>query len=429
MAKMRSQVEKNQALPISRSQLMPIRGFAPIQPKLTIGEPGDKYEQEADQVAAQVVNQIHAPAAQKAVQRQNMSEEDELQMKPMDIQRQDAMEEEELQMKPINTIQRQDAMEEDELQMKPMDTIQRQDAIEEEELQMKPAVQRQSEAEEATPDLESSIQQARGGGQAMPNLLKAKMEQSFGADFSGVKVHTDSRSNQLNQAIQAKAFTTGKDIFFRQGAYDPSSRGGQELLAHELTHVVQQGGSAVQPKRMMQRQIEQNAIGRSDSNVIQRLFGKKKQSTSPISLTPEDFFPVLNNQTARRYLREYCLKNSNSENIFFLDAVDLYKQGHMQANTIYQAFIRDEAPTKEVPNPPKAPKIINIDAPIRKNIEKSIKQPNDTAFDDAYQAIRRDIYRDIFPRFIKDPLAYKASEHMHHGLGSLEGADMYSGLD
>jgi hypothetical protein len=59
-------------------------------------------------------------------------------------------------------------------------------------------------------------------------------------------VHTDSQSDQLNKSIQAKAFTTGQDIFFRQGAYEPNSRGGQELIAHELTHVVQQNGGAVQ---------------------------------------------------------------------------------------------------------------------------------------------------------------------------------------
>jgi hypothetical protein len=69
------------------------------------------------------------------------------------------------------------------------------------------------------------------------------MGQAMGADFSGVKVHTDSQSDQLNKSIQAKAFTTGQDVFFRQGAYEPSSRGGQELIAHELTHVVQQGAS------------------------------------------------------------------------------------------------------------------------------------------------------------------------------------------
>ncbi len=69
----------------------------------------------------------------------------------------------------------------------------------------------------------------------------------MGSDFSRVKVHTDQTADTLNRSIQARAFTTGNDVFFRQGEYNPQSRGGQELIAHELTHVVQQGG--VQRKR------------------------------------------------------------------------------------------------------------------------------------------------------------------------------------
>jgi hypothetical protein len=95
----------------------------------------------------------------------------------------------------------------------------------------------------ASADLESSIQSARGSGQSLDANLQQSMGQAMGADFSGVKVHTDSQSDQLNKSIQAKAFTTGQDVFFRQGAYEPSSRGGQELIAHELTHVVQQGAA------------------------------------------------------------------------------------------------------------------------------------------------------------------------------------------
>ncbi|MBN4002733.1 MAG: DUF4157 domain-containing protein [Nostoc sp. LPT] len=160
-------------------------------------------------------------------------------------------EEEELQMKPldISTLQREEAPEEEELQMKSLDnsTLQREEAPEdEEELQMKPMVQRQAETGmAAAPDLEASINQARGGGQTMANNIREPMEQAFGADFSGVKVHTDGQSDQLNRSIQARAFTTGQDVFFRQGEYNPGSRGGQELLAHELTHVVQQSGGAI----------------------------------------------------------------------------------------------------------------------------------------------------------------------------------------
>jgi hypothetical protein len=73
------------------------------------------------------------------------------------------------------------------------------------------------------------------------------MEPVFGADFSQVRVHTDTQANTLNRTLSARAFTTGRDIFFRQGEYRPGSSTGQELIAHELTHVVQQGGAGVQP--------------------------------------------------------------------------------------------------------------------------------------------------------------------------------------
>ncbi|WP_414553520.1 hypothetical protein, partial [Anabaena sp. CCY 0017] len=114
-----------------------------IQMKLSIGQPGDKYEQEADKVAADVVQRINAPESEE-VQRMEIPEEEELQMKPAvnSIQRMEIPKEEELQMKPaVNSIQRMDVPEEEELQMKPaVNSIQRMDVPEEEELQMKPAV-------------------------------------------------------------------------------------------------------------------------------------------------------------------------------------------------------------------------------------------------------------------------------------------------
>lgn len=91
----------------------------------------------------------------------------------------------------------------------------------------------------------SRINSARGSGQALDGAVQQKMSESMGADFSGVRVHTGSESHQLNEQLSAKAFTTGNDIFFRGGEYNPQSSGGQELIAHELTHVVQQGSGAV----------------------------------------------------------------------------------------------------------------------------------------------------------------------------------------
>jgi len=96
--------------------------------------------------------------------------------------------------------------------------------------------------------VERSIDQARGGGQSMDHGTRTRMESAFGANFSGVRIHTDARADSLNQSLSARAFTTGSDVFFRQGEYNPGSSSGRELLAHELTHVVQQNGDGIQRK-------------------------------------------------------------------------------------------------------------------------------------------------------------------------------------
>ncbi len=89
------------------------------------------------------------------------------------------------------------------------------------------------------------INQARGSGQPLDGAVQEKMSGAIGTDFSSVRVHTSGEADQLNQQLGAKAFTTGQDIFFRGGAYNPQSSGGQELIAHELTHVVQQSSGVV----------------------------------------------------------------------------------------------------------------------------------------------------------------------------------------
>lgn len=94
-------------------------------------------------------------------------------------------------------------------------------------------------------DTAGRINRSRGSGQALDGTVQKQMTQSMGQDFSGVRVHTGSESHQLNEQLNAKAFTTGSDIFFREGAYNPQSSSGQELIAHELTHVVQQSSGAV----------------------------------------------------------------------------------------------------------------------------------------------------------------------------------------
>jgi hypothetical protein len=94
-------------------------------------------------------------------------------------------------------------------------------------------------------DLERDITSARSGGAPLEPDVRRSMEQGFGADFSAVRVHTGPASAELNRQVQAKAFTIGNDVFFGSGGPDTSSKAGTELLAHELTHVVQQDGAEV----------------------------------------------------------------------------------------------------------------------------------------------------------------------------------------
>jgi Domain of unknown function (DUF4157) len=90
----------------------------------------------------------------------------------------------------------------------------------------------------------SVLQSARGGGSALPERLGGRLQDAFGADFSGVRVHDDERSHELNRSMRAQAFTAGSDIFLGAEAPSIESTGGTHLLAHELTHVVQNGGGA-----------------------------------------------------------------------------------------------------------------------------------------------------------------------------------------
>jgi hypothetical protein len=89
---------------------------------------------------------------------------------------------------------------------------------------------------------EQSIRQARGHGQQLPDPVRQSMEQRFGADFRAVKLHTGTQAQHISRSLNAKAFTTGADIFFGKNRYNPGSTEGQKLLAHELTHTMQQGG-------------------------------------------------------------------------------------------------------------------------------------------------------------------------------------------
>lgn len=89
-----------------------------------------------------------------------------------------------------------------------------------------------------------AIHAKRGAGRELDPQVRTDLGRKLGDDFSDVRVHTDDESDALNRTVRAEAFTTGKDVFFRAGKYDPASNEGRKLIAHELTHVVQQRGSS-----------------------------------------------------------------------------------------------------------------------------------------------------------------------------------------
>lgn len=231
--------------------------FFAAQTKLSVGQPGDKYEQEADKVAEQVVNHdsdtpSFFTASAAGIQTKNIatritpliqkSEEEEAQSQ-IEVQRQEEEEEAQAKME----LQKQE--EEEEAQPK----LQRQPLEEEEEmLQTQPE---EEEEELLMPKTENGalnvnkmtaqkLQGTRGNGNPLNPAIRRQMENSFGADFKHVKIHTDSTAVQMNKNLGAQAFASNNDIYFNEGKYKPDTNAGKKLLAHELTHTIQQAGKA-----------------------------------------------------------------------------------------------------------------------------------------------------------------------------------------
>ncbi len=218
-----------------------------LQAKLTVSNPGDVYEREADRVAQMITRSGDTQLRRQA------EEEEEIQMQPAD-------EEKEIQ------AQRQ-AEEEEPVQAKATPEMQRQE-LPEEELQ---AQLTENQAATVRQSLETRINNKRGNGHPLSDNVREPMEQAFRTDFSEVRVHTDSEADALNQQLSAKAFTTGQDVFFREGEYSPGSSSGRALIAHELTHVVQQRGGQLHGDVQSQTETELTCnLSKSPSDVIQR---------------------------------------------------------------------------------------------------------------------------------------------------------------
>lgn len=213
-----------------------------VQAKLTVGQAGDQYEQEADAVADKVMR---------------MPEENFIQKKCAHCEE----EEKQVQRKPIvNGI-----------------------------------VQAKGDGNVVAGDTVSSkINSSRGNGSTMDSNTQSFMSSRFGTDFSQVKIHTDREAVQMSKELNAKAFTTGNDIYFNEGQYQPGSDSGKQLLAHELTHTVQQGAAGQKIQKFdfedcngTQQTDTNSAVDRAKEmlrNAISRL------NASPVTATTQTLF-------------------------------------------------------------------------------------------------------------------------------------------
>ena len=220
--------------------------FFGVQAKLAVGKANDPYEQQADTMADQVVAQKQNTTTNESFFSPKPSLASQItpgvQLKPL-ISRPSPTTATAVQLMPFEDVQTSSEAGENEeqaqtkVQLMPFEDVQAklQPGTEAQLMQVAPA--------QPQPSLGTRINNRRGGGSPLPDQTREEMESGFGADFSGVNVHTDSESAQMNDELGAQAFTSGNDIFFNEGQFSPETQEGQTLLAHELTHTIQQGAS------------------------------------------------------------------------------------------------------------------------------------------------------------------------------------------
>lgn len=235
-------------------------GGAPVQAKLAVGTPGDVYEREADDISSRVAEQVNMNQSPGT----HESGDVDVQASSSSVQRI-------IGILPITPL----------------------------------GIQMKGGGEEAAPDgLESRINSARGGGQGMPVTLQTKMEEAFGADFSGVRIHTGNNSEEMNSQLGARAFTTGQDIFFNKGEYSPGTKSGNQILAHELTHVVQQGPA---------RKIQRDFFGWFKSKKRGLSEEERKKISDTLDQAKESFLVVKASDALKSKLRELIGKCTGNE--------------------------------------------------------------------------------------------------------------------
>ena len=222
-----------------------------IQPKLEIGKPGDRYEQEADSFADRVMMMPDVSAKAK------------------------------IQTKPIAES------------ISPL---------------LQASFSGTSEDLVINSNLESNLNNSKNNGSSLPENTRTFMESRFRADFSDVKIHTDSNAVQMNGELNAHAFTHGNDIYFNSGKFNTESSSGKHLLAHELTHVVQQNGNIQRKAIVSNDQNNEKNILENALNVATAMANKAQQymggdNRDRYKLWYDNNFNPADNSTVARFNR------------------------------------------------------------------------------------------------------------------------------
>ncbi|MBZ5493573.1 MAG: DUF4157 domain-containing protein [Acidobacteriia bacterium] len=244
----------NQAMMRLLDQKAPSHNAEP----LAINEPGDRFEREADSVADQVMRAPETPVSK------SFSTGTRLQRKCA------ACEEEENQKKLQRHVSQDGSL-----------AVQRKcSQCEEEEEQKK--VQRSETGAGPVTAPDSVHEVLRSPGRPMDSSARSFMEPRFGHDFSGVRIHTGAAADRAVRDVSAAAFTVGSDIAFASGRYAPETEAGRHLLAHELTHTVQQGNAAETNAKALE-------VGRADDPAEREAGAAANYAISPGARTMGGF--------------------------------------------------------------------------------------------------------------------------------------------
>ncbi len=167
--------------------------------------------------------------------------------------------------------------------------------VQESELPME-EIQEKEETPKPAKDFAPYLNATKGTGFPLPKRVRNRMERGFGADFSAVRIHTDAAAIKMSRSLHAQAFTHGKDIYFNEGKYQPESRKGEHLLAHELTHTLQQG--AVN----LQRQAEEGEI---QASWIEELVQDMLSLAGSFGISAQDLIDYIPGYKLFSYVVEY----------------------------------------------------------------------------------------------------------------------------